>query len=75
MATSAVMQTVPATPVASSLVKNQSRVCHLLSATYVPPLRVGATKLVQCKAEPVGFGFNFDFLLYILQAMVLTTVN
>ncbi|KAF9674745.1 hypothetical protein SADUNF_Sadunf10G0158900 [Salix dunnii] len=52
MATSAVMQTVPTPPVASSLVKNQSRVCHLFPATYVPPIRGGASKRVQCKAEP-----------------------
>ncbi|KAG5237590.1 early light-induced protein [Salix suchowensis] len=52
MATSAVMQTVPATPVASSLVKNQSRVCHLFPATYVPPRSGGASKRVRCKAEP-----------------------
>ncbi|KAJ6432669.1 hypothetical protein OIU84_019834 [Salix udensis] len=52
MATSAVMQSVPATPVASSLVKNQSRVCHLFPATYGPPRRGGSTKRVQCKAEP-----------------------
>ncbi|KAB5545043.1 hypothetical protein DKX38_013155 [Salix brachista] len=51
MATSAVMQTVLATPVSGSLVKNQSRVCHLFPATYVPRLRGGASKRVQCKAE------------------------
>ncbi|KAF9677639.1 hypothetical protein SADUNF_Sadunf08G0128500 [Salix dunnii] len=51
MATSAVMQTVLATPVAGSPVKNQSRVCHLFPATYVPRLRGGAGKRVQCKAE------------------------
>ncbi|KAG5219304.1 early light-induced protein [Salix suchowensis] len=53
MATSSVMQTVLATPVSGSLVKNQSRVCHLLPATYVPRLRGGASKRVQCKAELV----------------------
>ncbi|KAJ6357731.1 hypothetical protein OIU78_005554 [Salix suchowensis] len=46
------MQSVPATPVASSLVKNQSRVCHLFPATYGPPRSGGANKRVQCKAEP-----------------------
>ncbi|KAJ6430114.1 hypothetical protein OIU84_021509 [Salix udensis] len=51
MATSAVMQTVLATPVSGNLLKNQSRVCHLFPATYVPRLRGGAGKRVQCKAE------------------------
>ncbi|KAB5538824.1 hypothetical protein DKX38_016357 [Salix brachista] len=41
-----------ATPVASSLVKNRSRVSNLFSATYVPRLRGSASKRVQCKAEP-----------------------
>lgn len=44
------MQTVLATPVASSLLKNRSRVSNLFSATYVP-LRGSASKRVQCKAE------------------------
>ncbi|XP_011027181.1 PREDICTED: early light-induced protein 2, chloroplastic-like [Populus euphratica] len=50
MATSTVMQTVLATPAASSLVKNRSRVSNFFSATYVP-LRGSASKRVQCKAE------------------------
>ena len=68
------MLTVLATPVSGSLVKNQSRVCHLFPATYVPRLRGGASKLVQCKAELVSFGFYFDFLLYIFYESVLRTV-
>ncbi|XP_061985117.1 early light-induced protein 1, chloroplastic-like [Populus nigra] len=51
MATSTVMQTVLASPVARSLVKNRSRVSNLFSATYVPRLRGSASKRVQCKAE------------------------
>ncbi|KAJ6988533.1 early light-induced protein 1, chloroplastic [Populus alba] len=51
MATSTVMQTVLATPVASSLVKNRSRVSNLFSATYVPRLRGSAGKRVRCKAK------------------------
>ena len=53
MATSTVMQTVLATPVASSQVKNRSRVSNLFFATYVP-LRGSASKRVQCKAELVS---------------------
>ncbi|KAG6766154.1 hypothetical protein POTOM_030221 [Populus tomentosa] len=51
MATSTVLQTVLATPVASGLVKNRSRVSNLFSATYVPRLRGSASKRVQCKAK------------------------
>jgi hypothetical protein len=54
MATSTVMQTFLASPVASSLVKNRSRVSNLFSATYVPRLRGSASKRVQCKAELVS---------------------
>ena len=54
MATSTVMQTVLATPVASSLVKNRTRVSNLFSATYVPRLRGSAGKRVQCKAKLVS---------------------
>ncbi|XP_011027158.1 PREDICTED: early light-induced protein 1, chloroplastic-like [Populus euphratica] len=51
MATSTVMQTVLATPVPSSLVKNRSGVSNLFSATYVPRLRGSASKRVQCQAK------------------------
>ncbi|CAK7327130.1 unnamed protein product [Dovyalis caffra] len=51
MATSTAVRAILATPVATSLTTNRSRLSHLLPATYMPRLRGNASRSVRCMAE------------------------